>query len=64
MAKRPLKGSERSPLPNSSALGPADPAERLEVTIVVRAADPQGLRTRLQEIAKLQGSRNRLSRAE
>jgi kumamolisin len=64
MAKRPLKGSERSPLPNSRALGPADPAERLEVTVVVRATDPQGLQARMQEIAKGHGSRKYLSRAE
>jgi kumamolisin len=72
MAKRPLKGSERSPLPNSSALGPADPTERLEVTVIVRATDPQGLQTRLQEIAreaakkgaKSRGPTSHLSRAE
>jgi len=68
MAKRPIKGSERSPLPNSRVLGPADPAERLEVTVVVRATDPKGLQARMQEIAqgiaKGRGSRNHLSRAE
>jgi kumamolisin len=64
MARRPLKGSERSPLPNSRSLGPADPAERLEVTVVVRATDPQGLQTRMQEIATSRGSRNHLSRAD
>jgi kumamolisin len=64
MAKRPLKGSERNPLPNSRVLGPADPTERLEVTVVVRATDPQGLQARLQEIAKRRGSRNHLSRAD
>jgi kumamolisin len=68
MAKRPLKGSERSPLPNSSALGPADPTERLEVTVIVRATDPQGLQTRLQEVArkgaKSRGPTSHLSRAE
>jgi kumamolisin len=52
MGKSPLKGSERHPLPNSRVLRPADPAERLEVTVVVRATDPQGLRARMQEIAK------------
>ncbi|MGH8289229.1 MAG: S53 family peptidase [Steroidobacteraceae bacterium] len=51
MARRPLKGSERSPLPDSRALGPADPAERLEATVVVRSADSQGLQDRLQKLA-------------
>jgi kumamolisin len=64
MAKSPLKGSERKPLANSRVLGPADPAERLEVTVVVRATDPQGLQARIQEIARRHGERKHLSRAE
>ncbi len=64
MARRPLKGSERSPLPNSRALGPADPAERLEVTVVVRGADRAGLQERVRRIAKREGPAARLSRAE
>jgi kumamolisin len=64
MARRPLRGSERSPLPNSQALGPADPAERLEVTVIVRAADRQGLQDRLRELAAGKGPKAHLSRAE
>jgi kumamolisin len=64
MAKSPLKGSERKPLPNSRAVGAADPAERLEVTVIVRATDPQGLQARIQKLAKRGGERNHLSRAE
>ncbi|MGH8296898.1 MAG: S53 family peptidase, partial [Steroidobacteraceae bacterium] len=64
MARRPLEGSERSPLPNSRALGPADPAERLEVTVVVRAADRQGLEERLQRLAQGAGAAAPLSRAD
>jgi kumamolisin len=64
MARRSLKGSERRPLPDSRALGPADPAERLEVTVLVRAADRQGLRDRLQRLAKGERSTPHLSRAE
>jgi kumamolisin len=64
MAKSPLKGSERKPLLNSRALGAADPAERLEVTVIVRATDPQGLQARIQQIAKRRGERNHLSRAD
>ena len=64
MATRPLKGSERSPLPDSSALGPADPTERLEVTVVVRPADRQGLKDRLQKLAHGERSSGYLSRAE
>jgi kumamolisin len=41
MAKHQLKGSERHPLPGAKSLGRADPAERLEVTVLMRnrAAD-------------------------
>ena len=64
MAKRPIKGSERNALPNAHALGPADPTERLEVTVIVRATDPQGLQARMRDIGNRQGVRNHLSRAE
>ncbi|HEY6517218.1 MAG TPA: S53 family peptidase [Steroidobacteraceae bacterium] len=64
MARRPLKGSERSPLPNSRALGPADPAERLEVTVVIRAMDAHGLRDRMQKIASGKPATPHLSRAD
>jgi kumamolisin len=64
MASRPLRGSERSPLPNSHVLGPADPTERLEVTVVVRAADRPSLQERLRSLAKDRGAAPRLSRAE
>ncbi|HEX3844907.1 MAG TPA: protease pro-enzyme activation domain-containing protein, partial [Steroidobacteraceae bacterium] len=64
MARRALTGSERSPLPNSRTLGPADPAERLEVTVVVRPADGPGLKDRLQKLARGERSAGHLSRAE
>lgn len=64
MASRPLRGSERSPLPNSRALGPADPAERLEVTLVVRPVDRPGLQARLRKLAQGDRSLAHLSRAE
>ena len=64
MARRPLKGSERSPLPDSRALGPADPAERLEVTVVVRPADRSGLKDCLQRLARGERTAGHLSRAE
>lgn len=64
MARRPLKGSERSPLPNSQVLGPADPTERLEVTVVVRPADRQGLQDRIGNLAQGPAATAHLSRAE
>jgi kumamolisin len=64
MARRALEGSERSPLADSRALGPADPAERLEVTVLVRCTDRQGLQERLRRLAQGERSLKHLSRAE
>ena len=64
MARHPLRGSERSPLPDSRTLGPADPTERLEVTVVLRLADRQGLKDRLQKLARGERSGGNLSRQE
>ncbi len=36
MARHPLTGSERQPLPGARSIGAADPAERLEVSVLVR----------------------------
>lgn len=64
MARRPLRGSERNPLPDSRTLGPADPTERLEVTIFVRGADSHALRDRLDRLARGDRSIGHLSRAD
>jgi kumamolisin len=37
---RPLPGSERTPVPESRAVGPADPEQEVDLTIRVRAAHP------------------------
>lgn len=50
MARRPLKGSERRPLPQARLIGPADPQERLEVTVLLRRRDRQGLQDRLRRL--------------
>jgi len=36
MAHRPLRGSEREPLPGAHAVGKADPGERVQVSVVLR----------------------------
>jgi kumamolisin len=36
MARHPLKGSERQLLPGAKFVGKADPAERLEVSVLLR----------------------------
>jgi kumamolisin len=46
MAKRPVPGSERSPLPGAVAIGPTAPDQRLEVTVLVRRRDAASLKAR------------------
>jgi kumamolisin len=50
-AKSPLKGSERQPLPGARAIGKADPTERLEVTVLVRARAGDKLNERVGKLA-------------
>lgn len=56
MAKRFLSGSERSVLPGSRHLGPADPAEQLTVTVMVRSRADGEFRSMADKLA--QGDRS------
>ena len=51
MPKTPLTGSERQPLPGATPIGAADPTERLEVTLLLRRTDADGLKTRVFKMA-------------
>src|SRR3984957_10327946 len=51
MAKVTLKGSERSAVPGARAVAPADPTERLEVSLIVRRGARQALQARVAKIA-------------
>ena len=51
MATVILKGSERTTLPGARVIGPADPAERLEVSVLVRRRSLQTLQTRVAALA-------------
>jgi kumamolisin len=64
MARIPLKGSERAPLPGSRAVGPADPSERAEVSVLLRRRGKQALRDRVRRIAGGDRSSPPLSREE
>ncbi len=44
MAKRPVPGSERAPLPGAVPIEPTAPDERLEVTVLVRRRNAAGLK--------------------
>jgi kumamolisin len=63
MAKILLKGSERSAMPGARVLAPANPAERLEVSVLVRRRGQQALQSRVAALAS--GKRgSHLSREE
>ena len=51
MAKQPLVGSERHPLPGATSVGKADPGERLEVTMLVRRRAADKLKARIGQMA-------------
>jgi kumamolisin len=63
MAKILLKGSERSAMPGARVLAPANPAERLEVSVLIRRRGQQALQSRVAALAS--GKRgSHLSREE
>jgi kumamolisin len=52
MLKHLLKGSERKPMPGAKIAGPADPAERLEVTILLRRGASSALQERVARVTR------------
>jgi kumamolisin len=64
MANIPLKGSERTALRGARSLKPADPTERMEVTILVRRRARQEFATRVAEMASGRTPGRFLSRDE
>ncbi len=64
MANNPLKGSERQPMAGAKAVGKADPAERLEVSMVLRRSNADGLKDRVAKIAKRDGAGGAMSHEE
>lgn len=51
MAKVLLKGSERSAVPGARIVAPANPSERLEVTVLVRRRGQQAMQSRVAALA-------------
>jgi kumamolisin len=64
MATNPLKGSERQPLPGAKSLGKSDPAERLEVTLLLRRGNTDVLKERVKKLASRAGAGPPLSLSE
>src|ERR1700730_211760 len=64
MALHPLKGSERQPLPGAKSVGKADPAERLEVSVLLRRRDGTALTEHVKKLANREKGGGHLSREE
>jgi kumamolisin len=64
MVNIPLRGSERAAVPGARALGPADPNERLDVTILVRRRARQEFAARLAACVSGRAPGRHLSRDE
>ncbi len=52
MAKVPLAGSERQPMPGATPAGKADPGEQLEVSVLVRRRHAAELASRARDLAR------------
>jgi kumamolisin len=51
MPRNPLAGSERQPLHGARSIGKADPAERLEVSVILRHRQPDELKEKVRKLA-------------
>jgi kumamolisin len=52
MQKHALQGSERQPVSGAKLIGPADPAERLEVTLLLRRSETAKLQDRVERMSR------------
>ena len=59
---RPIRGSERTPMPGARDVGEADPRERLEVSVLLRRKNAQALRDRIKKLERGDRSDGGLSR--
>src|SRR6266851_7661061 len=64
MAKVILKGSERTGVQGATVVAPADPKERLEVSMIVRRCSRTALQTRVAKLAAGNRSVGFMSREE
>ena len=64
MATHILKGSEREPIKGARSLGKADPAERLEVTVLLRHRAANALRERVKQLHSATGQAEHIKRED
>jgi kumamolisin len=62
MANNPLQGSDRQPLPGATSIGQADPAEQLQVSVLLRRNNAEAFKARVARLATHPGERGHLSR--
>jgi kumamolisin len=64
MAQQSLQGSERSPVAGAKMVGKADPAERLEVSVLLQRSNAEELADRVRKLSRREGQRRHASRHE
>jgi kumamolisin len=64
MAASPIAGSERQLMPGARPTGPADPTERLEVSVILRSRETTTLQARVNTIVAGTGVSAHLTRPE
>jgi kumamolisin len=64
MARHALPGSERQPMAGARSLGPADPAEHLEVSVILRHSAADILREKVRKLATGDRSEARVKRED
>jgi kumamolisin len=64
MARHALRGSERTPLDGARSVGKAHPAERLEVSVLMRRHSGDAFKNRAMKLAAGDASDGRISREE
>ena len=64
MPSRTLIGSERQPMRGARSVGKADPAERLEVSVILRHRANDALKDRVAKLAAGEQPDRHLSREE
>jgi kumamolisin len=64
MARHPLQGSERLPIAEATSVGKADPAERLEVSVLLRRRNADRLAERVTGLSSPGGAGEPLSRED
>jgi kumamolisin len=64
MPNRTLIGSERQPMHGARSVGKADPAERLEVSVILRHRESDALKGRVAKLATGERADRHLSREE